>query len=564
MFKKVNPLVIILAVALIIRVWGINHNFPDVNRYFYETEEHSSIQIAMGFGGGDLNPHSFNKPTLLYYLLFIFYGGFYLLGKLVGLFAGVADFVRFYFYNTWVFYLIGRIFSVILGLGSIFLLYLTGKKVFSKKSGLVAAAMLAVAPLHVEFSQLALTDILGLFLAMFAIYYALRANQDFSLNNVAASGFFSGLAMSAKYHYGFCVLALALVMLLQLIKAKSWSGSFFKKAFAGWGCLITGFVFGTPFAVLDHKYFLASILELQRAKAGAGLEILSQRHLIPNWWIEHIFQLADKNALGIGLLAVSLSGVIFAAWRHRRKDIVLLAIIVFFYSFFSISKWHWSPAHYLLLIVPYSLLLGAELIVKLFSKFKPGSPWPAALLSLILIPPFLTAGINDNLRSRPDTKARAKQWIEANIPAGARILMDKIYVPQLSLTKESLKMLTDMRLANQSILLPTYREIKSKNKYADLRDQSLTQRGTPYNIYTIERDAVMNIAEYKQKYNIEYVIISSLAKNSYINVVPFNINKETMSEFYKSVENNCTLIREFLPNSINLLGPSRIEIYKVN
>src|SRR3989338_2410256 len=256
--KSINPIIIIIVIFLIIRVWGINHGFPDVNRYFYDTEENPSIQIAMGFGSGDLNPHSFNKPSLYFYLLFVCYVIFYALGSMVGFFSGITNFIQFYFSNTWIFYLIARLLSTVFGVASIYFIYLIGKKMFNYKTALIASLMLAVTPIHIEFSQLALSDILGLFLAVVSVYYAILAYDSFKFKNILLSTFFAGLSMSAKYHYGFVILAFFAVILMLIFRDKLLKLLYLKAAFSGIFFFLCGFIIGTPFAVLDYKYFFVS------------------------------------------------------------------------------------------------------------------------------------------------------------------------------------------------------------------------------------------------------------------------------------------------------------------
>ncbi len=560
--KKSYWILGIIFISFFLRIWGINHNFPDVNRYFYETEEYPSLQIAMGFGTGDLNPHSFNKPSLYFYLLYGFYGLFYILGRSLGFFIGVSDFVRLFFYNTWVFYLIGRMCSLILGVGSIYILYLTGKRFFNVKSALLASFMLAITPIHIEFSQLAVSDMLGLLLAMVSVYYFLSTYIDFRMRNVILGSFFAGLALSAKYYYGFVILSLFVVIILHLIKEKSFKLVHLKMLLSGIILFLIGFVIATPFAVLDYKYFFSSILELESVKSASGA-LLREKGLTYNWWIEHIFQLADNNIMGIAMLTVSVLGVIYGIIRREWKDIILLSIIIFFYSFFSLSRWNWSWVDYLFLIIPYTLLLGSNFLLELFIEFKLRRVLASILLLIVLLPPLVTDCINGNRNSHRDTKYIARKWIEGNIPRGSGILMDKSYVPQLSLTDGSLKRITDIRLANQNKLLPSYRSIDSKNKYVYLREESLTQQGIPYDIYIINSAKILDIPQYKQIYQIEFVILNSQAQNIYLNIPPFNINRSNMLRFYGSVQKHCTLIKVFKPNRFNLPGPE-IQIYKVN
>lgn len=63
-----------------------------------------------------------------------------------------------------------RIPSVIFGVATVYFTYLIGKEIFSKKAGLTAALMLAVAPLHIYYSQEARMYSLSAFAVTLSIY----------------------------------------------------------------------------------------------------------------------------------------------------------------------------------------------------------------------------------------------------------------------------------------------------------------------------------------------------------------------------------------------------------
>ena len=64
-----------------------------------------------------------------------------------------------------------RIPSVILGLGVIFITYKIAQQLFDKKTGLIAAILMATAPLAIYYSQEARMYMLASFLASLSVYY---------------------------------------------------------------------------------------------------------------------------------------------------------------------------------------------------------------------------------------------------------------------------------------------------------------------------------------------------------------------------------------------------------
>lgn len=64
-----------------------------------------------------------------------------------------------------------RIPSVIFGVGTVFVVYLIAKKLFEKKTALIAATLIATAPLHIYYSQEARMYMLAAFLATLSVYF---------------------------------------------------------------------------------------------------------------------------------------------------------------------------------------------------------------------------------------------------------------------------------------------------------------------------------------------------------------------------------------------------------
>ena len=68
-----------------------------------------------------------------------------------------------------------RLSSVLFGVGAVLLIYLIGKKIFDYKVGLVAALILALNPLHLNYSQNIEPYSFTVFFSFLAIYFLIRA-----------------------------------------------------------------------------------------------------------------------------------------------------------------------------------------------------------------------------------------------------------------------------------------------------------------------------------------------------------------------------------------------------
>ncbi len=76
-----------------------------------------------------------------------------------------------------------RIPSVILGVGTVFVVYLIAKKLFEKKTALIAATLIATAPLHIYYSQEARMYMLAAFFATLSVYFLISILERDKLLN---------------------------------------------------------------------------------------------------------------------------------------------------------------------------------------------------------------------------------------------------------------------------------------------------------------------------------------------------------------------------------------------
>lgn len=82
------------------------------------------------------------------------------------------------------------------GIGAVWLLYLIGQQLFNKRTGLIAALLLAVSSYHVWISRIGLQESMVIFFVLLAIYYFIKS---LSTGAYWKWGIAFGLAMMTKY-----------------------------------------------------------------------------------------------------------------------------------------------------------------------------------------------------------------------------------------------------------------------------------------------------------------------------------------------------------------------------
>jgi hypothetical protein len=114
-----------------------------------------------------------------------------------------------------------RLFSVLVGLGSIFVIFLIGKQHFNSQTGLLSAMLLSISSYHIYYSQEARIYAFQVFVILWMVYFFTRAAEK---NKQTSWLIFSGLSIFAIYLQAFSSftwLVLNLFIIWQIINRKS-------------------------------------------------------------------------------------------------------------------------------------------------------------------------------------------------------------------------------------------------------------------------------------------------------------------------------------------------------
>jgi len=420
----------LLLLSLLLNLWGVSYGLPD--RYY--PDEGRIVNNALAFGLGDLNPHYFNYPALSMYLLFLLYGGYFAVGRLIGLFASPADFQLLFFSDPTTFYLIGRIANALVGTATVAILYKLGRETYrDRKIGLLAGAFLATLPYFVFLSHFIVTDILQTFFILAAYIFIIRILRTGKLKNYIWAGVLAGLGTATKYSPGVLILSITLAHVLYLTSKKekiTFLRLVFPVAVAGFFLFLLFFI-GSPYNFLDFKNFYAS-LEF-RSHLGAvgtfGTRTGTAWLVYPRLMFCHGFTILNQlDPLGF----VFFGGLIWAAFRRRREDLLLFLYPLIIYLL--VGNWSFGSYRYSLPFIPFFALLGARASVEAGQALKRKIGRENlrramvgglnGFIALALLLSLANTVLLNRLLSGPDTRTRAREWVEANIPPGTRIAIE--------------------------------------------------------------------------------------------------------------------------------------------
>lgn len=403
----------IVILGVVLRIPGIFNGLP----HFIPIDEGLVNTIVLNLSISDLNPHDFIYPGLLYYILLPVFTFFkiFIFPHLMNL-SNLGPFFSYL--------LIGRTLIAIFGVFNIILFYVIGKKLFDSYTGLVAALLLAIDPMYIAWSFILKPDMLmsSLVLVAFLFICKLYNNKQSREVDYILIGLFIGLATASKYN---AILIIVPFLLVHFLSLKNKANFINKNLFLAFFFICLVFFIFNPFIILDFFNFLKNIKsEFNTATNGFYLNPMANKQ----GWIHYPCVLF--NVLGSGVFIVSICGFILSIWRHSKKDILILSFPLTYYII--IGRLRNSPAHYLLPIIPFILLLAAQFLrvcINTISRIKPLRKIRYGVICLIilgLILPTLYSSIY-YIRwiNQKDTRILARDWMRNNISFKNRLLMDR-------------------------------------------------------------------------------------------------------------------------------------------
>ena len=432
----------ILVVAAVARLWGIAHDLP----YVYYYDETHLMNRAVGFGKGDLNPHWFHKPALYMYLLFAQFGAYFVFGRLTGMFGSVDAFAMHYVQDKTVFALLGRLTSAFCGIGCVVGVYLLGRRQYGERVGLVSAGFLAVTYAHVRSSQLVKADQLAALFSVLALIFIFRIAESGRWRDYLLASLFVGLGTASKYS------PILLVVPLWVAHVQCWrrrDAAWWRRAFgphvpAALAVVVTAFFVASPFNFLDPHWMRHNVLPLlgfgQDASVYTSYGLAAKTGFFTRvWlWIEVIF---SREALGAPLAAAAGLGLLLMLARRRRQDVLVCVTVVWVLAAFvwrNYEPWLLNGLYPVLCVAAAVFVVAvAGACARRIGVLRARSGWAVACAALALAAPATVNAARFNCeQTLPDTRTLACRWIEANVPAGSRMVLDE-FGPQLSASPES-------------------------------------------------------------------------------------------------------------------------------
>jgi predicted membrane-bound dolichyl-phosphate-mannose-protein mannosyltransferase len=415
--KKLDKILLAILIAgLFARLIGSTHGFP----FIFHPDEPALVRAALGIRF-EPNPAHFDWPHLHFYINYILY---ILFIKFRGglKFLSVATKSYRVFPLLWrdplVFYFISRVFNAILGAFTAIPIYLTGKKLFNRKAGLLAALAVAFTPYHAYVSHFALIDIPSAFWVAWAFYFCVNIFLSKDLKNYLLAGLFIGFAASTKYNGGLMAVMVPIAHFLRVYKSseKLISMEGIKALVLSGLFAFLGFAIGTPYSIFDYDTFSRT-----DGPKGAFWQF-SNVGKVP--LIEQITTflrvLSTEFAANFGYIFIGIYTLAFFYNLFIKRDRKLwLVFLPSLFLLFYVSGFSKTRAHYFLSAYPFVALVAGIILSQISSKLR-GYKGVVLLLIAFALPIFVTFR-DVSVLVKKDTRVLMYDWLLENYVDGQQL-----------------------------------------------------------------------------------------------------------------------------------------------
>jgi len=364
----------------------------------------------------------------------------------------------------------GRVLTALFDVGTVWVTFLLGRRLYGAGVGLLAAALLAVAVLHIQLAHFFTSDPYLTFFAVAALY-AMVAGNAVAGNGMGdtrrrrlwwlAAAALIGLAVGSKFS--------AVLLFLPLLWAIGSGGRrrAWAEVLAAVAVAVLVFALTNPFAILDRtcpapaewprlgplalpealarSCYLQNVAE-QNAMVRGTADLGFTRQYAGTLPYLYFIEMQIRWGLGALLGVVAFAGLGWAAWgllwppgageggawrdRLRREPVVIPLLWVLPY-FLTTGAFAVKFMRYMQPILPLLVLFGAAMLWAGGRRWRAGlaATWPghraAGAAAIVLAFTTLYAAAFMAIYGAEHPWNAASRWVYENVPSGATLLSEQ-------------------------------------------------------------------------------------------------------------------------------------------
>ena len=266
---------VIFLVGMGLRLFGIGFGLPYFSNFYIRPDETLIVVPGIRFFETLGDPGGFAYPALLKMLCGIIFQAYFQVSRLFHI-TTINSIVDHFILDPSQYFIVARSISVVSGSLTIFIVYKVAQKIFSRGTALLAALLIAVAPLSVRDSHFAVTDTLLAFLTTLCISITLsyieaplkRERRFLLMVSIVA-----GLALASKYSF---LLLFPTVLLAIVLKQMEFPRKMMIQISIMFCVAFFVFMAINPYVILRHMEALKDV-------GGTVLAILNKPLSLHGW-----------------------------------------------------------------------------------------------------------------------------------------------------------------------------------------------------------------------------------------------------------------------------------------
>jgi 4-amino-4-deoxy-L-arabinose transferase-like glycosyltransferase len=345
---------------------------------------------------------------------------------------------------------VGRALTALFDVGTVWLTFLIGRRLYGPAVGLLAAALLAVTVLHVQLAHFFISDPYLTFFAVAALYFMV-AGQMVDPNRrpraflyLVLAAVMVGLAVGSKFTAVLLVLPLVWTTTTVISGPRRWLATVALLAI-----VFVTFALTNPFAILDWTCspaesplaFLSRSCYLQNVMTQSAMvrgraDLGFTRQFAGTWPYLYFIEMLLRWGMGLALGLLGMAGLGWVVWHvarsvrdesgrrgaiHRLQSQPVFTLLLWVLPYFILTgSFYVKFVRYMQPIIPLLILFGAAMIWQ-WRSIAGRSAVAGAILLVTSLYAFAFIAIYD--AEHPWNAA--SRWIHENVPPGTLILSEQ-------------------------------------------------------------------------------------------------------------------------------------------
>ncbi|HMS22317.1 MAG TPA: glycosyltransferase family 39 protein [Candidatus Levybacteria bacterium] len=327
---------------------------------------------------------------------------------------------------------VGRTFSAFFSTLTILILFLLGKKLFNKTTGIIASFIFAFTVSSIQIAHFATTESFLILTITLLVYLSLCYYEKPKTLVLAALAIISGLGIAAKTTaLSFLMIPFLSFLLIDFqSRGKKIISFIFKLVFFVILTFVTFFLF-SPYTFFSYHKFLQSMN--YETGVATGRIIVPYTHQFDKT-ISYLYEIYNLFWQMGPVFALSIIGFgLVFYFTFKKKQVSYLFILVFPVIYFLYAaSWHAKFIRYMTPLLPFFSLYAAFTLSFFLKKHNFIGK---IMLWIFLLATVLWAVSYMSIYSKPQTRYTASLWMLENIKPGEIVLTEHwddglpIYIP---------------------------------------------------------------------------------------------------------------------------------------